>query len=92
MDRPEWCPDKSCVVTCYMSTKGGGQCVGVLAKPTDHITKGVDTMSRCHYDGVVHSFCVNSEDIIVDTYLNGEALRTLGLTLPKAIVDNLPRG
>ena len=94
MDRPVWCEDKNCSLLCYMPTLGGGQCIGKLSSPTDHINKAVNTMSRCHYNKVtdfVSSFDINHEDIIVETYLNGEALRASGLTLPSVIVNNLPK-
>jgi len=95
MDRPIWCEDENCSPLSQMPTLGGGQCIGKLFMPTDHINKAVNTMSRCHYDRAiksVNSFNINHEDIIVETYLNGEALRILNLSLPKSIVDNLPKG
>ena len=93
--RPIWCEDKICTPLCQMTTLGGGQCRGKLAVPTDHVSKAANTMSRCLYDKVsksVHAFDINPDDIIVETYLGGEAMRAMGLALPNAIIDNLPRG
>mgnify|MGYP001567157665 CR=1 FL=1 len=93
--RPAWCEDKTCLPLCSADTKGGGQCIGKLAEATDHITPKVNFMSRCHYDRAVGKisgqFANNLEDIIVEVYIDGEALRAQGLGLPEAIIDNLPR-
>lgn len=92
--RPAWCEDNSCSPLVSMDTLGGGQCIGKLNEPTDHVNPKTNTMSRCHYDKVTNKitgcFAINHDDIIVETYINGEALRAQGLTLPRAIVDNLP--
>src|SRR3990167_4100787 len=95
MYRPTWCEDKTCSPLCQMPTLGGCQCRGKLALPSDHVTKAVNTMSECMYDkvtGSVHSFAINPDDIIVETYLGGEAMRAMGVSLPSAIIDNLPKG
>ena len=92
MDKPSWCPDSSCKILCFKETKGGGGCIGELSSPVGHITKASNNLSWCHY---VHGhqpiqFLDNQYDLIASVYLIGEALRELGLKLPKAIVDNLP--
>ena len=94
MGRPGWCEDESCSPLCYILTLGGGQCIGELSVPTDHINNAINTMSRCHYDkelDFVNSFHINLADIIVETYLNAKALRTLNLKLPEDIVEYLPK-
>src|SRR3990172_10685857 len=91
--RPNWCEDITCSHVCYMPTMGGGQCIGKLAEPTDHVTKAVNLLTRCHYDkvsSILRIFHINKEDMIVDIYLNGEGLRFIGESLPSAIIDNLP--
>ena len=90
-ERPVWCGDSSCEPLCSMETLGGGECIGKLVKPLNHIIKEGNTMRRCHYDGLVRAFRINKEDLIVELYLIGEALKAQGLELPKIIVDNLPR-
>ena len=93
MNNPEWCNGKDCTCIYSMNTAGGGQCIGRLLHPTDHITKEANTMQWCHYDSVpkkIIPFHINLEDCIVDVYLIGEALRKIGLGLPQAIVDNMP--
>ena len=92
---PSWCKETDCYCLTFMDTLGGGKCIGKLRYPTDHITKGVNTMQRCHYDKTIESispFHINLHDCIIDIYLIGEALRATGAGIPQAIVNNLPIG
>ena len=78
-----------------MDTLGGGQCIGRLDTPTDHITEKANTMQWCHYNRATNNilpFHINHNDMIIYCYVIGEALRKQGLTLPSSIVNNLPKG
>lgn len=92
MKRPDWCKDEECQPLFSVKTKGGGSCIGKLSAPITHITKDANDLCWCHYDGyLVTDFAENQYDLIVAVYMVGEVFRKLELSLPRAIVNNLPK-
>ena len=91
---PSWCEENNCQCLCSMDTLGGGQCIGKLDVPIDHITPKANTMQWCHYNKVtriIQPFYINKEDLIVACFIIGEALKKQELGLPMSIVANLPK-
>ena len=61
------CPDETCQVLTVRPPVDGFICIGKLAKPTDHIVKGVNSLSLCFKQGMGlrSQWHLNRNDLIV---------------------------
>ena len=89
---PSWCNEINCSSLISKDTLGGSQCIGKLDHPQAHFGE-FNQFQWCVFDKAVLSsqkLLINQYDIRLFFYLFGEALKSQGLTVPAAIVDNLP--